>query len=271
MKIKSIKKAVAVKESLFAKSFKLAKSNPNKTGLMILFDAMFLVSIFALNRLAQYFTPALIGAIIAPTLASAAIFIIFSLIYYLIALFAYSFFKYSVLDFIKSLFEKTEFSFRHLGQFYSLNIIIAGIFFTVMLAANFLLASIKQTYAPFVFIFLAIPYLLFLYVIINISHSLFYEGASIKESIKKSFRITFTKMKIYRETILVMIVFGLFLWLLFYGSGYLVRILTSKNYSLYLSSYAYFKQASIIAFDVVIYLIILINRISFYALIRENK
>ena len=238
---------------------------------MILFDGLFLASIFALNRLAQYFTPALIGAIIAPTLTSAAVFIIFSLIYYLIALFAYSFFKYSILDFIKSLFEKGEFSFRHLGKFYSLNIIIAGIFFAVILAANFLLASIKQTYAPFVFIFLAIPYLLFLYVIINTSHSLFYEGASIKESIKRSFRSTFTNMKIYRETILVMIVFGLFLWLLFYGSGYLIRILTSKNYSLYLSSYAYFKQASIIAFDVAVYLIILINRISFYALIRENK
>ena len=167
--------------------------------------------------------------------------------------------------------DESEFSFRHLGKFYSLNIIIAGIFFAVMLTANFLLASIKQTYAPFVFIFLAIPYLLFFYIIINTSHSLFYEGASIKESIKKSFRITFTKMKIYRETILVMIIFGLLLWLLFYGSGYLIRILTSKNYSLYLAAYSYFKQASIIAFDVALYLIILINRISFYAVIRENK
>ena len=194
---------------------------------------------------------------------------VLSLIYYLIILFAYSFFKYSILDFIKSLFEKTEFSFKKLGQFYSLNIIIAGIFFAIMVAANFVLASIKQTYAPFVFILMAIPYLLFLYVIINTSHSLFYEGASIKDSIKKSFSIIFTKMKIYRETILVMIIFGLFLWLLFYGSGYLLRILTSKNYSLYLSAYSYFKQASIIAFDLVFYLIILINRISFYAVIRE--
>ena len=150
MKLKPVPKIkIEKKESLFIKSFKLAKSNPNKTGLMILFDALFLVSIFALNALATYFAQSLA----APTiLSSALVFIAFSLIYYLIALFAYSFFKYSVLDCINSLFEKTEFSFKRLAQFYSLNIIIAGIFFAIMLLGNYLLASIKVQYRPFVFI-----------------------------------------------------------------------------------------------------------------------
>ena len=269
MKTKNIpKKPIVIKELLFAKSLRLAKSSLNKTGLMILFDTLFLVSVFALNKLTQYFSQNLV---IPTTFTSAVIFIIFSLIYYLIVLFVYSFFKYSILDFIKSLFSKSEFSFKRLGQFYSLNIIIAGIFFAIMVAANFVLASIKQTYAPFVFILMAIPYLLFLYVIINTSHSLFYEGASIKDSIKKSFAITFKKMRIYRETILVMIIFGLFLWLLFYGSGYLIRIVSSKNYNLYLNMYSYFKQASIIVFDVVLYIVILINRISFYLVIRDAE
>jgi len=271
MKLKPVPKLkIEKKESLFIKNFKLAKSNPNKTGLMVLFDVLFLISVFALNKLVQYVAPALVGTI-APTLASAVLFIVFSLIYYLIALFAYSFFKYSILDFIKSLFEKTEFSFKRLAQFYSLNIVIAGIFFAIMFLANFLLISIKQEYRPFVFIFLAIPYLLFLYIIVNISHSSFYEGASIQEAIKKGFRIAFTKIKVYRETILIMILVALLLWLLFLGSGYLIRLLASKNYTLYLNTYAYFKQASIIVFDLVFYLVILINRISFYALIRENK
>jgi len=78
-------------------------------------------------------------------------------------------------------------------------------------------------------------------------------------------------MKIYRETILIMILLALALWLLFFGSGYLIRLLASKNYSLYLNTYAYFKQASIIVFDLVFYLVVLINRISFYDIIRENK
>ncbi len=264
MKLKNIVK----RESLFIKCFNLAKSNPNKTGLIILFDVLFLVSILGLYNLFNYFAQSLA---LPTTLASAIIFIIFSLIYYLIILFAYSFFKYSILDFIKSLFERTEFSFKRLGQFYSLNIIIAGIFFAIFIVFNFILANIKANYQPFVFVFLAVPYLLFLYVITNTSHSLFYQGFSIKESLKKSFKITFAKIKVYRETILIMILFALLLWLLFLGSGYLVRFLASANYNLYLSTYAYFKQASIIVFDVIFYLIILINRISFYALVRENK
>lgn len=255
------------KEPLFLKSIRLAKSSPNKTGLMILFDMMFIASILALNALAKYFSQ----SVAAPTaLSSAFNFIAFSLVFYLVLLFAYSFFKYIILDQIKSLFGKAEFSFKRLGQFYSLNIVIAGIFFAAMLLANFLLASVKDQYRPFVFIFLAIPYLLFLYILVNTSHSLFYEGNSIKEAIKKSFRVAFTKMKAYRETILIMILTALALWLLFLGSGYLIRLLASKNYNLYLSAYAYFKQASIIVFDLVFYLVILINRVSFYALIKEE-
>ena len=235
---------------------------------MIFFDLMFIVSVIALYRLSLFFAQSIA---VPATLPSAIVFIALSLVYYLIISFVYSFFKYSVLGFIKSLFDETEFSFKRIGQFYSLNIVIAGIFFAVMVLANFLLASIKAQYRPFVFIFLAVPYLLFLYVIVNTSHSLFYQGFSIKDAIRKGFKITFREIKIYRETILIMILFALLLWLLFFGGGYVVRLVGSKNFSLYLNAYAYFKQITIIVFDAVFYLVILINRISFYALIRENK
>ena len=98
-------KNIVKKEPLFIKSFRLAKSNPNKTGLMILFDAMFLVSFFGLQILATNFSQSIA---VFTTSASAFVFIILSLIYYLIVLFVYSFFKYSLLDFIKSLFEMSE-------------------------------------------------------------------------------------------------------------------------------------------------------------------
>lgn len=267
MKLKSIKK-----ELLFIKSFKLLKSNLNKTGLMILFDVLFIVSAFGLQTLFKYFAQSLnISIAIPKTTATAFIYIAFSLIYYLIVLFAYSFFKYCVLDFIRSLFERAEFSFKRLGQFYSLNITIAGIFFAVMIVLNFLLASIKPNYQPFIFIFLAVPYLLVLYMTANTSHSLFYEGASIKESIKKGFSMTFTKIKAYKEIILALVLSAFVLWLLFFGSGYIIRLIASRNYNLYLNTYTYFKQASIVVFDIVFYLVILINRVSFYATIRETK
>ena len=264
MKLKKIVK----KESLFIKTFNILKSNPDKLGLMVLFDALFLISAFGLQTLFRYFSQSFALPI---TLSAGIIFLVFSLVYYLIVLFVYSFFKYCVLDFIKSLLEKTSFSFNRLGQFYALNIIIAGIFLAVMLALNFILANIKQAYQPFVFIVLAAPYVLYLYAITNISHSLFYQGASIKHSIKNGFKITFTKIRSYRETILIMILAALVLWLLFLGSGYLVRLIGSKNYSLYLVIYAYFKNAAIIIFDIVFYFIILVNRTSFYNIAGDNK
>ena len=264
MKLKNILK----KEPLFVKSFKLAKSNPSKFGLMILFDALFLASAFALNKLSSYFAKSLI---LFQSLSGIIIMIVFSLMFYLIILFVYSFFKYCILDFTKSLFSKTAFSFKRLGQFYASNIVITGIFFAIMLLLTYILSNIKISYQPFVFFILTVPYLLFLYIIINASHSLFYDGSSMKDSIKKGFKITFSNGRIYKELILIMVLAVLILLILFLGSGYLIRVLVDKNYNLYLSIYAYFKQLSIITFDIVLYFVILINRISFYSLVKENK
>lgn len=253
---------------LFVRSFRLAKSNPGKTGLMVLFDALFIISVFASYRLANFLAQ---NIAVYETFSATVVFIVFSLAYYLIALLIYSFFKYLVLDSIKSVFDRNDLSFSRLGQFYSLNIVIAGVSFAVMIPSNYLLSSIKQAYAPYIFIMLAVPYLLLLYLVTNTAHSSFYNGSSLIESLKKGLSITFTKTRVYREIILVLIMFALGLWVVSFGSGYLISLLASRNYSLYINSYGFFKQSLIIAFDLVIYLAVLINRISFYSIAREEK
>jgi hypothetical protein len=116
---------------------------------------------------------------------------------------------------------------------------------------------------------LVAPSLLFLYIIINISHSLFYQGASLKAAIKNAFSIAFTKTRHYRETIVIIILAVILLWLLSLSSGYLIRLLAAKNYSLYLTTYAYFTNAVKIVFNLVIYFVAFVNRISFYSLIMH--
>jgi len=271
MKQKMMKKK-AVQNGIFKKrwmgffnSIKLAKSNPGKVGLMILFDAMFLLSFFGLQTLFGYFAQFIV---IPKNLAVMVMYIILSLIYFLIVLLIYSFFKYGMLGFVRSLFAKTSFSFNRLGQFYALNIIIAGIFFTIMIMLNFILASTKQSYAPYIFIFFAIPYMLFLYITLNTSQALFYEGFSIKESVKKSFSIAFTKIKVYREIILAIILFSLVLGILFLISDYLFQHFL---YGFYLLKFKYFKLLYVALFDAILYLTILINRISFYTMAMEVK
>jgi len=263
MNLKKIKK-----EWIFFKSLKLVKFNANTIGKIILFDLMFFVSFFVLRRLFDYFSKNLF---FPNQLSSAMVLIVMSLVYYLVILLLYSFFKYNVLAFIRSLFEKTQISFNRFGQFYILNLVIAVIFFAIMYFLGFILSSVKQNYAPFVFVLLAIPYSLFLYVVINLSHSLFYQDNSLKESLRRGFSWSFSKIKAYRETILVMIIAALVLFLLFFVAGYLIRLLTAKNYSLYLTAYSYFKQISIIVLDIFIYLLILINRISFYYITKDTK
>lgn len=255
-----------IKNSLFIKSLSLAKSNPTKIGLMVLFDVLFLVSfLYVLPKLASYFSQSLT---LPQTYTTLFVFFILSLLYYLLALLVYSFFKYGVLDFIKSLFEKTEFSFNRFGWFYLLNVII---FLPTYILFSFILQNIKAQFQPLMFFVLGVPLSLILYVIANMAHSLFYQGGSLKDSLKKGFILTFTKFKTYRETIFVMILFAFALGLLFLGSGYLIRLIASRNYVLYLNLYGYLRQVSIIVFDLVFYFIILINRISFYAVIKEIK
>src|SRR3989344_9680116 len=110
---------ILIKNSLFIKSLGLAKSNPGKTGLMVLFDALFVVSLLSLKALLSY-----LDAVIGAPISWEAFFIqlVFFFTYYLIVLFIYSFFEYIILDFVKSLLEKTEFSFKGLFRFYQLNI-----------------------------------------------------------------------------------------------------------------------------------------------------
>ena len=255
------------RDSFFLNSIKLIKLNPGKAALMVLFDASFILSYFSLKKLFEYFSQPLNPVISSSIFA----FFIFSSVYYLAILFVYSFFKYSLLDSVKSLFGKSEFSFNRLLNFYLLNAIIAAIFFALMLLLNYILISIKQNYAPYVFVFLAVPYILFLYVIINISHSLFYEGCSIIISIKAAFSMAFAKIKSYRETILVIIICAFILLLLFLVIDYFIRTPISKNYSSYLTVYSYFKQTSIIVIDAVFYFILLTNRISFYNIVKHGQ
>src|SRR3989344_3329470 len=153
--------------------------------MMALFDFLFVVSFLTLKRLFDF----LAGEFPLPTTSGALYtFIIFSLVYYLIVLFAYSFFKYGILHFIKSLYAKSYFSAARLWDFYLLNAIIAGIFLAIILAFNLVLASIKQNYAPYVFSLVVGPYLLLLYFVINVSQSAFYENMSLRNSIKIGFK-----------------------------------------------------------------------------------
>ena len=255
------------KNSLFLQSYRITISNYSKIGMMVLFDVMFLVSFFIIQKLSNY-----LGMNIVPYINFSPITFLFilSAIYYLAVLFLYSFFKFNVLDYAKSIFGKTKFSFKRFLGFFLLNLTIAFIFLILMLIIDYILMSTKPNYAPYVFLVIAIPYLLFLYIILNISQSLFYNGSSLRESLRKGFRITFTEMNSYREIVLAIVLLSIMLWLLFLGFGYLVRISTSGNNLAYLSAYSAFSEIIKWVVSIAAYLLILINRVSFYIVAKDK-
>ena len=279
MKIKNI-----FKNSLFFSSFRLAKSNPGKLAMMILFDSLFLISFFIFQKSFGYFTRMLTLPQIQNSFYSVFVLIVYSLIYYMLILLVYSFFKYCLLDFIKSLFTPSKFSFKKLGNFFLLNLAIAGIFFAISAIAGAILINIKEAFQPYLFILLASPYWvvynkysilslhsLIFYIVVNISHSLFYEGASLADTIKNGFSTAFTKIASYRKIISSMILAALAFGILFLGMNYSLKYLAAKNFYLYVYVNSYFQQASVIIFDVAFYFIILINRISFYKAAKVCK
>lgn len=253
------------KDWLFLKSFRLAKANPGKIGLVILFDLLFFVSFLYVfpyfgNYLAKNLT-------ISQTMSFAITILIFQMLYVLSILFVYSFFKYCVLDSIKSIFHKTEFSLGRLWKFYLLNLILI---LPPYLVFSFILSGIQEAYRPYVFIFLGLAISPFLYIVINIAQSYFYQENSIKKSVSRGFEFL-NKKEAYKEVILIVAIFlllyGVLLWLISYSFNFIV----SNNYTSYLITYSYFKTISIIIFDALFYCIILVNRISFYSLTKESQ
>ena len=256
-----------VRDSVFLQSFRIVKSNLGISGMIILFDLMFLVSFLTMQKLSSYSAQAIVPyANLNPLLLLFAL----SLIYYLIVLFVYSIFKFSVLGFINSLFAKSRTSFREFWKFYVLNLAIALVFLAVMLALDYILANLKPNFAPYVFLVMAVPYALILYAVVNLSQSLFCHGNSLAASLKRGFVITFTGMKRYRETMLVMIISAAALWLIFLGIGYIIQDSTSANYALYLKVYSVFGEALKWAISIVFYFLIFINRISFYKITQDK-
>ena len=253
------------KEWLFLKSFRLAKANLGKIGLMLLFDLLFFVSfLYVFPAFAKYLNQ---NIPISQTVSFAITLIVLDIVYKLLTLFVYSFFKYCVLDSIKSIFHKAEFSLSRLWKFYLLNILL---FAPPYLALGFILSGIKEAYRPYVFIFLGLAISPFLYILINTAQSYFYQGNSVKKSISKGFEFL-SRKEAYKEIIIIVAIFlllyGALLWLISYSFNYIV----SNSYTSYLIQHAYFKSISIIVFDAFFYFIILVNRLSFYSLAKESQ
>lgn len=260
-------------ESSFSKVFSIIKKNPKKYIYTILIDFIFLALIVFLGRSLNSLIPTNPQQLMGFLKAKSNI-LIFSLLYaslyYLLIIFIYSITKLSILKIIKSLHEKSKLNLKGLKKFYLLNILIFIIFFsTVLIVVGILSLTLKEDFLKYIILILSIPYLFFVYSIINIAHTLYIKGAK-KGIIKKSISIVFNKLNKYGMFIVWDIIL-LFIYLLFYNIVHLIFKFTIFTNQQILNAYGntYMKLFNILSI-ILFYLMIAFNRIYFYKKIDKN-
>jgi len=258
-------------ESTFLKTFNTIKKNHNIYFYTIILDFIFLALIIFIGKYFGSLIPQDPQQIMElfKTQTNLLLFVFgYPIVFYLFVIFIYSTAKLSVLNIIKSLYEKHKFSLKGLSKFYLLNILLFVIFFLAALILLGILALIlREDFLKYLILILSVPFLFFAYSVINISHTFFIKGTR-KGVIKKAFYITFNKINRY-GMFLVWDVILVFVYLLFYNIIHLILRFTIFANQQMLMGYGsmYMKIFNIISL-IFIYLIIAFNRIYFYE--RKN-
>lgn len=253
--LKKIKKKFF--ESLFLKSLKLIKKKPKNILYIILFDLLFIGTVYSVSSLFR---------LIQPELFSLALF--YMLLNFLIFAFIYSFFKYIVLDYVLSFVKKTEFSFKRIKDFFILNLLIFIILLLIMIFVNIIsIFTIKPQYLQQFLSVVSFIIFFFIYACLNISHSLFMQGNNWRSSFVKGNSFLFKKIKsyfpVYGFSLLALIL------LLFLGNIVVLLLRFIPNTSLG------FYQAYMSIYSVVILLFLyalhIVNRLYFYLIVERVK
>ena len=160
---------------------RITLSKLGNSGLIALLDTLFVASFYGIYILFKFLS----GNLLAPVdTLSVLIYVASTMFYYIVLIFVYSFFKYTSISYVKNFFSSSMSSFGRLLQFFYLNMVVAGVFFSAVLAFNFLLARLKQEFQPYFLILAAGPFILFLYYNVNSAQFAFFRGNSIKKSLK---------------------------------------------------------------------------------------
>lgn len=228
-------------------------------------DIFFIASLFILQFIFNSLS-------FAPITRQQTYFLLFLvIIYYLIFLFLYSFFKHIVLFFVKSILDKKSLKllFDRIGKFYLLNIILFLTLFLVFFVLSLLAASVQEGIAPFVSLLILSLYSVFAYACVNMSHVLFYEGKSLVESLRVGTKFL-TKFNKYYGVYLTIIFAFAIVFLLFTVFGNVLNYTVFQDSNALLQYGNVYTMAFTYAVGIIFYIGILFNRFYFYNILKEK-
>lgn len=182
--------------------------------------------------------------------------VLLDLLYLLFLLSLYSFFKWCVLEVLKTGILKRGFSMERLGRFFLLNIAIFMVMLATSWIAAFILANAKEGFALPVLLVVVIPYLVLAYVFLNSAHSAFSSGLNIRESLRSG--ISHAKSRrMYLGIILPSVI--------------LIALLSIPYSLLYIwLSMTPYAAAIMYVFEAIIYIVFVISRTGFYLAVARG-
>tara|TARA_Y100000310_G_scaffold342605_1_gene446517 strand:- start:10125 stop:10937 length:813 start_codon:yes stop_codon:yes gene_type:complete len=261
------------KNSLFVRVFKQIKLNKKLFFLTLVFDLMFIVGLYFISQLVTLLLTSKIENIARffglPLLVILVV-LLLSVGYVSLLILVYSFFKYSILDIIKSMRQKTEFSFRRFKKFFQLNLIMVVKGIIIFFLIGIVLLGIKKQYLPIVYLIVVIPLSLTFYSFLNFAHSYFtLKHLSVKETLKHSLKRVL-KLSSYYKIYLITLTYILAYLGIYFLMALLVRNIVSRKYELLGYLPIYVNVFSIITI-VVVYFIVAYNRMYYYLIVEGEE
>lgn len=240
------------KKSILGDMFVRLKRNPKLIAYIILLDLLFLGCIYLLNYfIEKYF----LGK-------NFTILTLISLIYFLLLIFAHSFFNFLILGNIKKLLFDYKHDFSLLKKLFILNVLFFIIFFLLIAFLTYLYGFLlqKPIWLAVIILILLILMFIFFYVFYNFGSSLLMLNFKIKNSLSLALKYVFSK-KYFGLLLLNIVLIGLYF--IIYIS--LVFLFDSFN----LSSELLINIFTIMLF-LLFYGLFFINRIYFFFITEKS-
>ena len=275
---------ITIKDSL-----KIISKNRKQFALIAVFDILFVLLLLALKYVFAGFNRWFINLVYQLGFATKISYFVLLLVMIFLFILIYSFFNYMVLDMMDGMFRKirkTAYDFGRFVNFLKVNTAIflptaAAFFISAMLAFSYLGdVAMEGNRLKFLIAFLvstAVLFMLFIYsyTLLNLSHFIFLSEKTEKKlrgTVKRTAKEAFAKSlkgssyRVYWADFRILLLFGIFLLVV----HMLMKIFVFADMTAYLRYGGYYKTILESLLSIVLYFIVLLNRMSFYFLCREK-
>lgn len=248
----------------FKKSILAIKNRPLLLLYIILLDVSFFAVFYLLNIVLNMFLPdnPEIASVASNQMTFFMIMLLLSILYFVTIILAYSFFNLIILGNIKKMTSSYKHNFSLFKNMFLLNLLLFIFFFIILALFNMLikLSINKPIWIASLVFGLIFIILVFAYAFYNFSHSLFILRHKLLDTIKKSYKYTFS------HSYLGILLFSIIFMAIYFGI-YLIAGLFIKNFIF--SNYTKFINASSIVTIIIAYVLFTFNRIYFFFITQK--